>query len=292
MLNRQCLKKILPPRPKDVHKKKLGHVLLVVGSRRMPGAGLLTIQGAFRTGIGGITAAYPKSIRTEYVKLVGEAFHLSLPETREGTLASSSFRLLQDEGKRAHAIGIGPGLGTHPQSDKVVLRVVRNFGVPMVIDASGLNAIGISGKVQPILLSRKSTTILTPHEGEMAKLAGMSSSAVHAQRRAVAEKFARRWNAIIVLKGYCTVIASPDGRTVINTTGCPGLATPGSGDVLTGIATTLLAQHPECAFESACVAAYVHGLAGDLAERELGERSVIASDVLRFLPKALTRAAR
>lgn len=258
----------------------------------MPGAGLLTLFGAFRAGIGGVTAAYPRAIRTEYVKFVGEAFHLSLPQTKIGTIASSAFAQIRSAAKDADAIAIGPGLGINKKTDSLILRVIKKIDVPFVIDASALNTLGTSKKVGSILKKRKSVTVLTPHEGEMAKLAGLRSSEISAQRGRIAKEYAKLWNAIIVLKGYHTVVAAPDGRINVNESGGPALATPGSGDVLAGMASTFVAQNPDHAFEAACVSVYVHGLAGDLAAKELGERSVLATDVIGYLPAALTLAVK
>ena len=289
-MNRKIyIKKIMTPRPKNVHKKKLGQILLIVGSRTMPGAGILSVLGSLRSGAGLTIAAYPQELRTVIVKAVPEAIHLNLSQTSTGSLALGSYNAIIKATKNIDAIVIGPGLAEHPQTGKLIIKLVKNISQPLIIDASALNVLSKLSDVSKLLKKRKYLTILTPHEGEMAMLTGLSSKEISSKRKLLALKMARLWNVIMILKGPHTIIASPDKKIIINNTGGPGLATAGSGDVLAGIVATLVAQNLDRAFMASAAAVQLHGLAGDMATQALGEKSVIASDVLEYLPKAILK---
>ena len=271
----------LPRRSRAAHKGNFGKVLVVVGSRGMTGAAYLTAKGALRAGAGLVLAATPASQQPILAAKLTSAMTAALPETKEGTLSlkarTSILKLAQD----CNAIALGPGLSQHPQTVKLVLSVLPFFSSCVVIDADGLNA--LSHNVN-ILKRVKAPVILTPHPGEMARLTGSRVYESATSRVKIATEFARKYRVIVVLKGYQTVLT--DGQRIyINKTGNPGMATGGTGDVLTGVISGLVAQGLGL-FESAQLGVYVHGLAGDYAARELGEISLIATDLLDYLPAA------
>jgi ADP-dependent NAD(P)H-hydrate dehydratase / NAD(P)H-hydrate epimerase len=205
----------------------------------------------------------------------------SLAETGEGTIASQDISAIL-RGKTV--LAIGPGLTTHSDSAAFVRGVVRDTTLPIVIDADGLNAfVGHTDKIRGDGQAR----ILTPHPGEMARLLGTETAHVVENRVAVARTFATDHKVYVVLKGFRTVVATPDGSVYVNSTGNPGMATGGTGDVLTGMIAGILGQESLGDFvERLCLAVYLHGLAGDLAAEELGEEAMVATDILRFLPAA------
>ena len=292
MISRIIISQILKPRPKKIHKKQLGRILAVVGSKQMPGAGLLTIQAALRAGAGLVTTAYPECLANVYRKTVVESLHLILPETKDGSLSFRGFAKIKKAASQAEVIVLGPGLTRNKSTEALIIRLVKNLKQPLIIDADGLNALADSKKVFPLLSNRKGLTIVTPHEGEMSRLTGLPSRKIAKQRSRIAKQFARRWRSVVVLKGNNTVIASEQGKVLINQTGGPALATPGSGDVLTGIMATLTAQNINKPLEAAATAVYLHGLAGDLSAKKLGERSVVASDIIYYLPKAILKSSK
>jgi NAD(P)H-hydrate epimerase len=184
------------------------------------------------------------------------------------------------EGKTV--IAMGPGLGRHPQIATLVASVAESTELPMVLDADALEPIAGGGR----------TRVLTPHPGEMSRLTGKTTAEVQADRIGVARDFAAKHAVTLILKGQRTVIAFADGRAWINPTGTPALGTGGSGDILTGMISGLLAQFPKQPDQAVAAAVYLHGLAGEIGAREIGEKCLIATDVLRFLPKALEECAR
>ena len=241
--------------------------------------------GALRAGCGLLTAAVPAGLQAAFVSRAMEAMTVGLPETPRGTLAEPGLPALLDllEGKRA--VAVGPGLTTHPETKKLIREVVLRARAPIVLDADGLNA--FEGAVH-LLSGRERPLVLTPHPGEMGRLLGVSTEEVLARRIPAARDFAREHACFVVLKGHRTLIATPEGKVHVNPTGNPGMATAGSGDVLTGILTGLLAQG--LAAEPAVkLGVYLHGLAGDLAAADVGEMPLLARDILARFPRALAR---
>jgi ADP-dependent NAD(P)H-hydrate dehydratase / NAD(P)H-hydrate epimerase len=285
LLQPEELAGLLPKRRPDSHKGDYGHALVVAGSRGKGGAARLAALGALRAGCGLVTAAVPRGLQSGFVSRAMEVMTEGLPETAEGTLAESGIpRLLALlEGKQA--VAVGPGLSTHPETKRLIRELIRRARVPVVLDADGVNA--FAGD-EAALSGRKHPLVLTPHPGEMGRLLGMSSRDVQSRRLPLAREFARRHHCCLVLKGYRSLIATPAGRVHVNPTGNPGMATGGSGDVLTGLLVGLLAQGIEVS-AAARLGAYLHGLAGDLAAAEVGEAPLIARDILRFFPAALLR---
>ena len=277
---------LVRPRNLESHKGSFGHVLVLGGSVGKTGAAAMAAKAALRAGAGLSTVATAQSVLPTIASLSMEIMTEPLPETGSGTI---SLRALKDgfldelmEGKSV--LAVGPGLGRHPETMELVREAVKRYAVPVVIDADGLNA--FSGCIKTLRADQK-VRVLTPHPGEMGRLAEQKTSEIVAHRLEVAREFARQHGVQLVLKGFRTLIASPDGQVWVNPTGNPGMATGGSGDVLTGIAAALLAQFPDRSpTEVTSAAVYLHGLAGDIAARELGEASMIAGDILEALPGA------
>jgi ADP-dependent NAD(P)H-hydrate dehydratase / NAD(P)H-hydrate epimerase len=268
-------------READTNKGDYGKVLVIGGSRGKSGAAAMAGQAALRSGAGLVTVATASGILPSIAVSMPELMTESLAETGEGTIASQDISAIL-RGKTV--LAIGPGLTTHSDSAAFVRGVVRDTTLPIVIDADGLNAfVGHTDKIRGDGQAR----ILTPHPGEMARLLGTETAHVVENRVAVARTFATDHKVYVVLKGFRTVVATPDGSVYVNSTGNPGMATGGTGDVLTGMIVGILGQESLGDFvERLCLAVYLHGLAGDLAAEELGEEAMVATDILRFLPAA------
>ena len=273
---------ILKKRSEDIHKKALAKVLVVAGSKGMTGAAVLTCKAALRAGAGMVCLAFPKSLKEIYKDLLIEALTLPCPATKQGTLSKRALKSILEKSKEYDVVAIGPGLSQNPETQLLIRSLLPKLEKPVILDADGINAI----KDTRVLRQRKIPTIITPHPGEMARLLGIRVEAVQKDREHIAVGAAKKFRSIVVLKGYNTVIASKQGNVVVNKTGGPALATAGTGDVLLGIMSVLWAENLAYPFESAATAVHLHGLAGDLAAKELGERAEIASDVIKYLPKA------
>ncbi|MFQ5877056.1 MAG: NAD(P)H-hydrate dehydratase [Acidobacteriota bacterium] len=274
---------IVPARRSDSHKGTYGHVLVVAGSRGTGGAARMVALGALRAGCGLVTAAVPAGLQSAFVARAMEAMTEALDETPEGTLARKGLPRLLDllEGKQV--LALGPGLTTHPETEKLVRDLVLQATVPVVLDADGVNA--FAGRAD-LLSGRDRALVLTPHPGEMARLVGLGTAEIQARRVDLARDFAREHVCHLVLKGHRSLLATPSGEVFVNSTGNPGMATGGSGDVLTGILAGLLAQHLETE-AGVKLGVYLHGLAGDLAAARVGEMPLLARDILSRLPRAM-----
>ncbi len=279
------LVRLVPVRRADSHKGDFGHALVVAGSRGKGGAARMVAMGAMRAGCGLLTAAVPAGIQSGFVWRAMEAMTEGLPETPEGSLSDRGLPLLLKLLSGKQAIAIGPGLAGHAETRKLIRETVRRSGVPVVLDADGINAFaGEAG----LLSGRRRPLVLTPHPGELGRLLGVPTAEVLAHRLSMAREFARGHSCYLVLKGHRTLIATPSGMVHVNPTGNPGMATGGSGDVLTGLLTGLLAQGLEV--EAAVkLGVYLHGLAGDMAAAQVGEMPLLARDVLAWFPRALAR---
>jgi len=289
MISKTLIRSMLKKRPRRVHKKQLGSIMIIAGSRTMPGAGILTASAALRCGAGLVIAAYPSNLSKVYQSVLPEVLHLALPQTKSGTLATEAYREIMRSQTTIDVGVIGPGLSRNAATQKACVHIIKKFQKPLIIDADGLNALADRGSVTTMLRQRRNITIVTPHEGEMARLTKLTSKKITEDRRALAKKFAHTWHAFVVLKGYKTVIASPDGAVLVNDTGGPVLATAGSGDVLSGITSTLVAQNISHPLYATAAAVALHGCAGDQTAAVLGERSVIASDLISVVPSILTQ---
>ncbi len=282
---------IAQPRPRNAHKGHFGHVLVIGGSVGKAGAAAMTAKAALRTGAGLVTVATAASVLPVVASFAMEVMTAPLPETPESAI---SLRALESgaldrlaEGKTV--LAVGPGAGTSPETSEFVRKLANRFDLPMVLDADGLNA--FEGCAESLQASGR-IRILTPHPGEMSRLTGRATRDVIENAIELAREFARKRSVCLVLKGHRTLTAAPDGQVWVNPTGNPGMATGGSGDVLTGITAGLLAQFRDAPAERVAAAAvYLHGLAGDLAASEKGEQGLIAGDILESLPRALQSLA-
>jgi NAD(P)H-hydrate epimerase len=274
----------LPPRPVDSHKGTFGKVLVIAGSLGMSGAAVLSGSGALRGGAGLVQVATPEPVVG--IVAAGNPCYMTLPQPADagGRLSRVALAGLLGHAAAASAVAVGPGLGQSDEIAGVVSALVGTVAGPMVLDADGLNVLDADPAV---LRQRKAPIILTPHPGEFGRLIGKDTREVQANRQTLAVEFARAFGVVLVLKGAGTIVT--DGaRIYVNTTGNPGMATGGSGDVLSGLLGALLAQGLE-AFPAAVLGVYIHGLAGDLARDEKGETGMIASDLLGHLPMAFRR---
>lgn len=267
-------------RPKDTHKGDYGHVFVLAGSVGMTGAAYLTSQATLLSGSGLVTLGIPKSLNPIMEAKLTEVMTLPLDETAEQSFAASSEKRILDFASKADVVAIGPGISRNAETQGLLRNLIKKIDKPIVLDADGLNA--FSGKIS-LLSDHKKALVITPHPGEMARLAGETASAIQRDRRTAAKKASQSCNCITVLKGSRTVVASAAGKIYVNVTGNPGMATGGVGDVLTGIIASFIGQGIE-PFGAAKLGAYLHGRAGDLAIREKGEISLIATDLLDKLP--------
>jgi NAD(P)H-hydrate epimerase len=273
------------PRGPNSNKGKFGHVLLVGGSYGTAGAPAMASLAALRTGAGLVTAAVPKSIVDVVAGVAPELMLKPVEEGPEGAIALSNIEgsQLDELLKRMTVLAVGPGLSQRGDASAVARELLAKTKIPMVIDADGLNA--FDGR-DDLLRGEGRTLVLTPHPGEMARLAGLTVKEVEADRIGLARRFATEHKLTLVLKGWRTLVAHPDGRIAVNTTGNPAMSKGGSGDILTGIVAAMLAQYPENVAEAVETAVYLHGLAADFAARAMDEHTVLATDTVMHLSNA------
>lgn len=280
--------KFLKGRRRSAHKGDFGHLFVVAGAVGYTGAATLCSQAALLSGSGMVTLGIPKSLNLIVAKKLTEVVTLPLPETRKQTFSVRALPQILKKMEVVDALAIGPGLSQHPETVRLIHRLIPKLKKPVVVDADGLNAVA---KQIQILKRTSAPLVITPHPGEMGRLIGGGSRFVQKDRVGVAKHFAVRYNSVTVLKGHRTVVVSPQGKRYLNRTGNPGMASAGCGDVLTGIIGSFLGQGMS-PFEAACRGVYVHGLAGDLAAKEKGETSLIATDLLKMLPQAFKKVSR
>jgi NAD(P)H-hydrate epimerase len=273
-------------RRRDTHKGTYGHVLVLGGSVGKTGAAAMCARAALRAGAGLATVATAKIALPMIASYSMEVMTEALPETEMGTVSTQALESgrLDRIAEGKDVLAVGPGLGSERETASLVRAAVNKFPQPVVLDADGLNAFaGCTSTLQTVGRVR----VLTPHPGEFARLTGLQISEILGRRVEVARQFARQRGVYLVLKGYRTIVASPDGTVRVNPTGNPGMATGGAGDVLTGIMASLLAQYPtRPVSEVVAAAVYLHGLAGDCAAWEKGEASLVAGDIIESLPAA------
>ena len=274
---------LLPPRAAQTHKGDVGRVFIVAGSVGFSGAAALCTMGALRVGAGLVTLGLPKSLHDPMVEKLTEAMFAVLPETKEGSLSAQALPQILNQIERMDAVAIGPGLSQHPQTKALVHQLLPKITKPLVLDADGLNALA---EDLSLLKKRVQPMILTPHPGEMGRLTRLSVDDVQRDRQRIAVEFAKTYGVVVVLKGHHTIVASYDGTSYVNETGNPGMASGGTGDVLTGMIAGLLGQRLSL-FDAARLGVYLHGLAGDLAAAERGQIGLIASDLLDRIPLAI-----
>lgn len=273
----------IPARKPDTHKGDYGRVLVLAGSGGMTGAACLCSSAALRAGAGIVTLGIPESLHGIVASKLTCIMTHPLPETHVKTLSDLGRQDILDFSQRFDVVAIGPGLSQYLETKKLVLWLLQYLNKPIVLDADGINALaGNPGVLHQV----KKQIILTPHPGEMAHLTGVSSTQeIQSRRLEVSQMFVRgRDNVTLVLKGHQTLVMNEE-KFYVNKTGNAGMATAGAGDVLTGVISALLGQN-YTPFDAAQLGVHLHGLAGDIASREVGEISLIATDILDKLPKA------
>jgi NAD(P)H-hydrate epimerase len=287
LLTREVLSNWLPRRPPNAFKNRVGQILVIAGSRGFGGAARLTAVSALRAGAGLVVLAAPASLLPSLEAATLEVIKLPLPE-ENGGISAAAIEQLQSHLQWAEVIALGPGLGTLDGAQHVVKHVLAEFSGTIVLDADALNL--LTGQPE-IIRHAAGKIILTPHPGELSRLTGANKAAIAVNPVTVARQTAEELGQVLVLKGAPTVVASPTGEVFINSTGNAGMATAGSGDVLTGIIAGLAGQALD-PLRAALLGVYVHGLAGDLARGRLGEWSMLAGDIMEHLHEAMQDLAR
>lgn len=280
LIDLDIIKDSLQPRKKDTHKGSYGKANVVAGSAGMSGAAILTCKSALRTGLGLLRLYIGESLNGIVKSGVPEAITVPLHEMRKGVIGINHIERIIDDTKGANVFTIGPGCGNTAEVAEIIKRVLIDVEIPMVIDADGLNVLA---KNIEWLNEKKSRIIITPHLGEMERLTNISIDKIKSNLIRTVKNFSKNWGIIVVLKGASTIIASPEGEIFININGNPGMATAGSGDVLTGIITGLIAQGLD-PLKAAVAAVYLHGLTGDKVACEKGEYGLLAGDLVEYLP--------
>lgn len=283
LITEDMVKSWLKPRRRESHKGSYGHALVIGGSPGMSGAAIMASWAALRTGSGLVTVAVPESMLPFVDASVPELMSRGLPETIEGAISTEAWPLLESLLGTASVCAIGPGMSRYSEANALLHLLLENAGIPVLIDADGLNALkGDAG----ILKNRQVPIVITPHPGEMSRLLNIPVEEIQQNRYEIARHFACEWGITIVLKGNNTVVASPTGHAYININGNPGMATAGSGDVLSGIITGLIAQGVKPT-QAAVAGVYLHGRAGDQAASQNGQRALTATDLIQMLPGVL-----
>jgi hydroxyethylthiazole kinase-like uncharacterized protein yjeF len=278
---------LLAPRALDANKGSYGHVLVIGGSVGKAGAAAMAGFAALRAGAGLSTVATAKSALATVASFHPELMTEPLAETKDGTISVQAVGMGLDALLERKTLAIGPGISRNSETGDFVRTIVTRGDKQLVVDADALNAFeGAADKLN----GRGRIVVITPHPGEMSRLTGLTIAEIQANRLDVARNFAREHELIVVLKGHRTLIAAPNGAVWVNPTGNPGMATGGTGDILTGMVAGLIAQHPQHALEATALAVYLHGLAGDLASASVGENCLVATDLVRFLPQAFGQA--
>jgi len=310
LLRKNDVTTLIPERRRYSHKGDYGHVLIVAGSRGKTGAALMAARACLRSGAGLVTIGVPESLSGIFQSRVTEEMTLILPDKGDGTLSGRASNLILDFlNESADLLAIGPGIGISAETNKLMKILIKNLSTPLIIDADGINS--IKGE-RDIFLKAKAPIILTPHPGEMARLLSpltplgnpplppfrkggrggfekggitLTIQDIEKDRINTAVFFAKETGTYIVLKGVPTIVATPDGRAFINSTGNPGMATGGTGDVLTGMISGFLSQGVN-PLQASILGVYIHGLAGDIAASEKGQHPMIAADIIDKIPSA------
>jgi ADP-dependent NAD(P)H-hydrate dehydratase / NAD(P)H-hydrate epimerase len=287
LLERSDIARHFPPRPREAHKGMFGRLLIVAGSVGKTGAAALSARAAMRSGAGLVTAATPRSQQPVVANLVLEAMTEPLVETLAQTIAAKALDRIVALATERDAVALGPGIGLEPETSEMARRMAGELARPMAIDADALTA--LAGHLD-VLRAAPAARCLTPHPGEMARMLGVSAADVQKDRIGITRALATTQRVHAVLKGATSVIGTPDGRVLLNPTGNPGMASGGTGDVLTGILGAFLARglEPEAALSAAV---YLHGSAGDIAAARVGQEALIATDLIAALPAAFAALA-
>ena len=280
-LNQKEVSKILPDRNKTGHKGTFGKVGVIGGCRGMSGAPYLSGYSALKMGAGLVKVAVPESIQATVAAYTPELITCGLTDNNQGIIKQALPQIFKFI-KKVDVVAVGPGLGQFEDTQKIVYNILKDCSIPVVIDADGINVINDLN----VLSKREAPLVLTPHPGEMSRLINTSIKKIQADRIEVARNFAKKYQINLVLKGAATIVADPTGKVFINPTGNEGMATAGSGDVLTGIISGLLSQGLEVG-KAASVGSYLHGLAGDIGCNKFNSHSITAEDIMNYLPEAV-----
>jgi hydroxyethylthiazole kinase-like uncharacterized protein yjeF len=275
--------RMLPRRPLNAHKHSVGKILVLAGSRGLTGAAVMSCNSAMRAGAGAVVLGIPNSLLPIVSKKLTEVMPNPLEETEDQSLSEKAMPDINRLASWSDLVVLGPGLGRNKETEEVILELIETIKRPLLIDADGLNALAINPK---IVKRRKAETILTPHTGELSRITHHSAEEIEKNRVDLARSESKALNSYLVLKGSPTVVGTPSGDVFINSTGNPGMATAGAGDVLTGTIAALWGQHISAAKASIC-GVYLHGLAGDLAKEKYGEMGLTATDIIEALPSAI-----
>lgn len=277
---------LLPKRHREMHKGDCGRLFILAGSKGMTGAAALSADAAMRSGSGLVAVGTPASEQPVLAAKLTEAMTIALPD-ENGMVSQNALEMIIEQAEKSDAAVIGPGLGKTTDTWKFVEGFLKQKK-PLLIDADGLNALS---EHMEILKLVDSDVVLTPHPKEMSRLCGLGVDAIQKNRQTVAAEFAQKWGVTLLLKGADTVIASPRGEVHINPSGNDGMASGGMGDVLSGVIGALMGQGLS-GYHAAVLGAFLHGLAGDLAASEIGKTGMIASDVVKYLPRAFLALER
>jgi len=301
MIDSEVVSGLLPPRPSFSHKGDYGHVLIIAGSKGKTGAAIMCAKAAMRSGAGLVTLAVPNSLIDVFQERVTEEMTMPLSDNGEGSLSEKALENIFAFIPNVDVIAIGPGIGVSEDTEKIMHELIQNSTVPLVIDADGINSLAKSQnteKIKKIFKKAKAPILLTPHPGEMARLLKGSDKLRLTSNKLNGDKdrintailFSKETGSYLVLKGAPTIAAEPGGRAFINTTGNPGMATAGTGDVLTGIMAAFIGQGL-APLDASILGVYLHGLSGDIAVKEKGRHSLIAADIIDFLSNAFFEVA-
>ncbi len=273
----------LPARRMDVHKGDRGDVLFLAGARQYMGAPYFAAMSFLRAGGGYARLATPASLAPLLAANAGEAVLMPLRETNDGAAALSNLDVLVEQASRSEMLVVGPGVSLHPETQQLVRELVARVAAPVLVDGDGLTAVAAAPQC---VSGRKAPTVLTPHAGEMGRLLQVDAADVQHDRVGAVREAAKRYRAVVLLKGASTLVSSPDADMYLNLTGNPGMATAGCGDVLTGTIAAMVGAGLDVPM-AASAGAFVHGLAGDMAAEDVGQDGMVARDVLEHLPGAV-----
>ncbi|MBZ4665373.1 NAD(P)H-hydrate dehydratase [Mahella sp.] len=273
----------LPVREADSHKGDYGHVLVVGGSVGFSGAPIMAAKAAMRSGAGMVTAVVPYGIYNAAAASVQEVMVKPVTDDGVGRISADALADILALAQKADVMIIGPGMQVYDEIFYVLRNIIDYIDIPIIVDADGLNAIA---QQKDLLKNSKGNIILTPHPGEMSRLTGLPIGQIQCQRIDIARNFASQYNVVVVLKGAATVTACPDGRVYINSTGNAGMATAGSGDVLTGVIAAM-ANQCRCLDKASYIGVFIHGLAGDKAVEDKGMDGLVAGDIIEMIPTAI-----
>ncbi len=276
---------LIPPRPKDSHKGIYGTACVIAGSSGMTGAAILTCKAALRCGLGLLKLYIPESLRHLITTSIPETVIVPIEEMRKGVISLSQIDSIIGSVAESSVVAIGPGCGVSGEMNEMLRRLITELEVPLIIDADGLNALA---KNVELLNDKKSQILITPHAGEMARLLSTTIDEVMLNPIDTAISFAKKYGVIVVLKNSRTVIANPSGEVYVNVNGNTGMATGGTGDVLTGIITGFVAQGLSL-YHAAILGVYIHGSAGDVMSESKGEFGLVATDLVEGMPSAFRK---